>query len=101
MRKALVISFSLAAALIVAATAGGYTTSPAGGSAIPGCAAGSLDVLNAGTLTIGADNPAFPPWFGGEQKRSRGRSATHTAERATSRRSRTPSPSSSASRRPR
>jgi polar amino acid transport system substrate-binding protein len=68
MRKALVISFSLAAALIVAATAGGYTTSPAGGSAIPGCAAGSLDVLNAGTLTIGADNPAFPPWFGGDQK---------------------------------
>ena len=68
MRKALVISFTLAAALVVAATAGGRTTAPASGSAIPGCAAGSLKVLTAGTLTIGADNPAFPPWFGGDQK---------------------------------
>jgi polar amino acid transport system substrate-binding protein len=26
----------------------------------------SLKTLTAGTLTIGTDNPAFPPWFGGE-----------------------------------
>ncbi len=67
MRKALIISFSLAAALVVAATAGGHTR-PATGSAVPGCAKGTLDLATPGTLTIGADNPAFPPWFGGDEK---------------------------------
>jgi polar amino acid transport system substrate-binding protein len=28
--------------------------------------AGAVQTLKAGTLTIGTDNPAFPPWFGGE-----------------------------------
>ena len=28
----------------------------------------SLDLVADGTLTIGADNPAFPPWFGGAEK---------------------------------
>lgn len=30
------------------------------------CAKDSLDTISPGTLTIGTDNPAFPPWFGGE-----------------------------------
>jgi len=68
MRKAVIASFVLAAAaaLVVAATATG-----AGGSAaaIPGCAKGSLALLEAGTLTVGADNPAYPPWFGGNEKK--------------------------------
>ena len=38
-------------------------------AAIPGCATGSLNLVTSGTLTIGADNPAFPPWFGGEEKK--------------------------------
>jgi polar amino acid transport system substrate-binding protein len=29
------------------------------------CAKDSLDLISAGTLTIGTDNPAFPPWFEG------------------------------------
>jgi polar amino acid transport system substrate-binding protein len=67
MRKALIASFALAAAtaLVVAATATGAGVS---GAAIPGCAKGSLPLLEAGTLTVGADNPAFPPWFGFEEK---------------------------------
>ena len=27
------------------------------------------DVINSGTLTIGTDNPAYPPWFGGGTKK--------------------------------
>ena len=30
------------------------------------CQKDNLDTATAGTLTIGTDNPAFPPWFGGE-----------------------------------
>ena len=68
MRKAIISSFALAAvaALVIAATATGAGTAAA---AIPGCAKGSLNLLKAGTLTAGADNPAFPPWFGGAEKK--------------------------------
>jgi polar amino acid transport system substrate-binding protein len=68
MRKAVITSLVLAAtaALVVAASATGARGSAA---AIPGCAKGSLALLKAGTLTVGADNPAFPPWFGGDEKK--------------------------------
>ena len=70
MRKLLVTSLLLtaAAALAVAATATGARTAPAAKAAIPGCAPGSLNLVEDGVLTIGADNPAFPPWFGGAEK---------------------------------
>lgn len=68
MRKALITSFVLVAALVVAATASGRTDATTAAGAIPGCSPASLDVLAEGTLTIGADNPAFPPWFGGDEK---------------------------------
>lgn len=70
MRKAL---FGLAVpvvlaglALALAATATGRTASPA---AVPGCAKGTLNLLNEGRLTLGTDNPAFPPWWGGAAKK--------------------------------
>jgi polar amino acid transport system substrate-binding protein len=68
MRKAVIASFVLAAtgALVVAATATGARGTAA--ATIPGCAKGSLPLLKAGTLTVGADNPAYPPWFGFEEK---------------------------------
>jgi len=53
-------------ALALAATATGSTSTSA---AIPGCAKSSLDLLKAGTLTIGTDNPAYPPWWGGAEKK--------------------------------
>jgi polar amino acid transport system substrate-binding protein len=68
MRKALITSFALAAALVVATTASGRPDATTAAGAIPGCSPGSLSLLEAGTLTIGADNPAFPPWFGGAEK---------------------------------
>ena len=70
MRKSLITSLVVAAAatLALAATATGASTSSATQAAIPGCAVGSLNLVEDGTLTIGADNPAFPPWFGGAEK---------------------------------
>ncbi len=71
MRKALVTSLALAAvaALVVAVSASGRSTAPSAAAAIPGCAKDKLGLLDdAGNLTIGADNPAFPPWFGGDEK---------------------------------
>ena len=70
MRKLLVPSLVLAVAgaLAVATSATGAGSAPATGAAIPGCAVGSLDLVEDGVLTIGADNPAFPPWFGGAEK---------------------------------
>jgi polar amino acid transport system substrate-binding protein len=53
-------------ALGVAAAATGSTSAPA---QIPGCAKGSLQLLNEGRLTLGTDNPAFPPWWGGGETR--------------------------------
>ncbi len=40
--------------------AGGATT-----EAAASCEKDSLELVNAGRLTIGTDNPAFPPWFEG------------------------------------
>jgi polar amino acid transport system substrate-binding protein len=56
------------AALVVAATALAAGSAGAAPTAIPGCAPGSLNLVEDGVLTAGADNPAFPPWFGGAQK---------------------------------
>jgi polar amino acid transport system substrate-binding protein len=53
-------------ALALAATAIGGPAAPAQSS---DCEKGSLDLYKEGRLTIGADNPAFPPWWGGGQTR--------------------------------
>jgi polar amino acid transport system substrate-binding protein len=55
-----------ALALVLAATA---TGKPATEAQIPGCAKGSLNLKNEGRLTLGTDNPAFPPWWGGGETR--------------------------------
>jgi polar amino acid transport system substrate-binding protein len=63
MRKVLLVV--LVAALVAAGTASGDRQTAA---AIPGCAIDSLNLISEGKLTIGADNPAYPPWFGGKPK---------------------------------
>ena len=70
MRKLLAtrVARAAAAALAVAAPATGARTAAAANAAIPGCAPGALNLVEDGVLTIGADNPAFPPWFGGAEK---------------------------------
>jgi polar amino acid transport system substrate-binding protein len=44
---------------------GGGTTTTAGAET---CTKASLPLVNAGELTVGTDNPAYPPWFGGTPK---------------------------------
>jgi len=68
MRKPLFALAALAAlvALAIATTANG---APRAAAAIPGCATGSLNLVKDGQLTVGTDNPAYPPWFGGNEKK--------------------------------
>ncbi|HLT60700.1 MAG TPA: ABC transporter substrate-binding protein [Microlunatus sp.] len=58
---------ALAAALTVLALAAcapeDEAEPPADASASPSCTADQLPTLEPGTLTIGTDNPAYPPWF--------------------------------------
>jgi polar amino acid transport system substrate-binding protein len=66
MRVALVGLALTVLVLGVAAAATGTSSAPA---QVPGCAKGSLNLLNEGRLTLGTDNPAFPPWWGGGETR--------------------------------
>ena len=70
MRKLLIpcLVLAAAAALAIVASATGARSASAAPTAIPGCGVDSLTLVADGTLTIGADNPAFPPWFGGAEK---------------------------------
>ncbi len=70
MRKALVTSLALAAtaALVAVVSASGRPNALAASTAIPGCAKDTLGLIEDGMLTVGADNPAYPPWFGGNEK---------------------------------
>ena len=62
MRKILIPLAVLATAVVAAATGGRGEAST---TAFPGCAKASLNLVSEGRLTIGTDNPAFPPWFAG------------------------------------
>jgi polar amino acid transport system substrate-binding protein len=59
---ALLLAALAVAAAAVAVASGGNRTHTAAGA----CAD---NVLNAGSLTVGTDNPAYPPWFGGAEKK--------------------------------
>ena len=83
MRKTMTLTLSLFAILATACTSGGSSPSAAVPTAAPtastavattapsvapsatpdACAVATLPVLTAGKLTIGTDNPAFPPYF--------------------------------------
>ena len=61
MRKA-----ALAALLALCRAGVAATTAQAASTTPPlGCSKDALDTVNDGKLTIGTDNPAYPPWFGG------------------------------------
>jgi polar amino acid transport system substrate-binding protein len=69
MRK-IVVALAAVAVVAVGATlaAAARSASPAV-VAITGCEKDSLTLVEDGTLTIGTDNPAYPPWFGGGTKK--------------------------------
>jgi polar amino acid transport system substrate-binding protein len=81
MRRALLLALLLAALAVVAAGCGGDDDDDGGGAAGTttaettggdACAKDQLDLVSTGKLTIGTDNPAFPPWFeGGTPKGSK------------------------------
>jgi polar amino acid transport system substrate-binding protein len=56
MRRLVLLALPLSALALTATATGGRT----GASA-------SCPTLKSGTLTIGTDNPAYPPWYGGKQ----------------------------------
>jgi len=59
---------ALALLVVALAAACGSTkksSSPSGTTSGSSCAKGSLTLVSPGKLTIGTDNPAFPPWYGG------------------------------------
>jgi polar amino acid transport system substrate-binding protein len=54
------------ASLLAVLAAAAVTASPAvPATPVPICAKQALTLVKPGTLTVGTDNPAYPPWFGG------------------------------------
>lgn len=68
MRKVL-IPVVVVALAIAAATLGGRSEDAAAASA--SCAKASLELVKDGQLSIGTDNPAYPPWFAGGETKGR------------------------------
>jgi polar amino acid transport system substrate-binding protein len=65
--RALLFGVALASlALALAATA---TGSPESQAQTGSCAKANLNLIRDGRLTLGTDNPAFPPWWGGGETR--------------------------------
>jgi polar amino acid transport system substrate-binding protein len=56
-------------ALLAAGCGGSSNKSSAGGTttAAASCDKADLEVVDGGYLTVGTDNPAYPPWFGGKE----------------------------------
>jgi polar amino acid transport system substrate-binding protein len=76
MRRALLFALLIAALAVAAAGCGGDDDDNGGGEAAgtttaaettgaESCSKDQLQTTTAGKLTIGTDNPAFPPWFDG------------------------------------
>jgi polar amino acid transport system substrate-binding protein len=57
-----------AVGLVVIALAAAAATAARGAPvrSLAPCAKASLDLVHDGVLTVGTDNPAYPPWFGGD-----------------------------------
>ena len=64
-------SLALVLVLVLAGCGGssnGNSSASGNTSSSNSCAKADLPLVNAGQLTVGTDNPAFPPWFGGPEK---------------------------------
>jgi polar amino acid transport system substrate-binding protein len=60
------VAVAIALLAVLAAGCGSTKKSSSGSTGTTAsCAKGDLNLVSAGTLTIGTDNPAFPPWYGG------------------------------------
>jgi polar amino acid transport system substrate-binding protein len=63
------VTITLAALAAPLALAGVATGGPAKSENATNCGRDNADLITPGKLTIGTDNPAFPPWFGGTPKK--------------------------------
>jgi polar amino acid transport system substrate-binding protein len=63
------ILFGAALASLALALAATATGSPESQAQAGSCAKANLDLIEDGRLTLGTDNPAFPPWWGGGETR--------------------------------
>ena len=63
------VLFGLALVSLALALAATATGSPEAQVQTGACAKANLDLIEDGRLTLGTDNPAFPPWWGGGQTR--------------------------------
>jgi polar amino acid transport system substrate-binding protein len=71
-RRALPIVLAVLLSALAAGCGGSSNKSSAYGTttaAQASCNKADLNLVNAGQLTVGTDNPAFPPWFGGAEKK--------------------------------
>jgi polar amino acid transport system substrate-binding protein len=68
------LSVAVIVAVVAAVAAGcgstnksssGSTSAASGSTSTGSCSKNDLNLVSSGQLTIGTDNPAFPPWFGG------------------------------------
>lgn len=72
MRRVPLIVLVCVLAFLAAGCGGSSKKSSQGGTttaASTSCAKADLNLVNSGQLTVGTDNPAFPPWFGGAEKK--------------------------------
>ena len=58
----------VAVAAAVAGGCGSTKKSSSGSTSSSSCAKSDLNLVSSGKLTIGTDNPAYPPWYGGTPK---------------------------------
>jgi polar amino acid transport system substrate-binding protein len=70
MRKRITFLLLAVAALAATAAVSQSAARPTTSSAALACTPGALNLVTDGQLTIGTDNPAYPPWFAGGSKSS-------------------------------
>ncbi len=68
MRRWLVLPLAAALAVAAAGCGGSGNNTSSSGAAAASCDRADLKLVNGPKLTVGTDNPAFPPWFGGTPK---------------------------------
>jgi polar amino acid transport system substrate-binding protein len=61
-------SLALVFVLVLAGCGGSSSKSSQGTTSGSSCAKGDLTLVHSGQLTVGTDNPAYPPWFGGNER---------------------------------
>jgi polar amino acid transport system substrate-binding protein len=67
-RRLVVLLLAAVLALAASGCGGGGDSGTEGEAKGTSCTKDDLNLVNAGQFTVGTDNPAYPPWFGGDEK---------------------------------